>query len=65
SLFFAPCPAIALATADRTLSRKSKKLFYLLLPTFVGNRAYFNVIRVVAVPSIILLPGMQKSRGVS
>ena len=65
SLFFSPCPAIALATADLSLSRKAKKLFYLLLPTFVGNSAYFNVIRVVAVPSIILLPGMQKSRGVT
>jgi len=39
SLFFSPCPAIALATADLTLSRKAKKLFYLLLPTFVGNSA--------------------------
>ena len=26
--------------APLTLSRKAKKLFYLLLPTFVGNRAY-------------------------
>jgi hypothetical protein len=25
--------------APLTLSRKAKKLFYLLLPTFVGNRA--------------------------
>ncbi|MBR2633918.1 MAG: hypothetical protein IKD29_10790, partial [Lentisphaeria bacterium] len=30
SLFLSPCPAIALATADLTLSRKAKKLFYLL-----------------------------------
>jgi hypothetical protein len=27
--------------APLTLSRKAKKLFYLLLPTFVGNRAFF------------------------
>jgi len=26
--------------APLTLSRKAKKLFYLLLPTFVGNRAF-------------------------
>jgi len=28
--------------APLTLSRKAKKLFYLLLPTFVRNRAYIN-----------------------
>jgi len=39
-VILSPCPAIALATADLTLSRKAKKLFYLLLPTFVWNRAY-------------------------
>jgi len=34
-VILSPCHAIALATADLTLSRKAKKLFYLLLPTFV------------------------------
>ena len=32
--------------APLTLSRKAKKLFYLLLPAFVGNSAFIFILRV-------------------
>ena len=38
--------------APLTLSRKAKKLFYLLLPTFVGNSALKNVLRKIALYAV-------------